>query len=360
MMRVVKPGALSTLQDLGRYGYQRFGVPVNGAMDEWAHRVANLLVGNMDTAVTLEITLTGPLLNFERDTLIALTGADFSPTVNGDPIPMDRAVLVRAGAELAMPARTRGARGYLAVRGGFEADTIMGSASTFLRGGFGGRHGRALQRGDRVGILSQPSKPRGLIRLMVQSGTDFVAGPVASAPWEALLPASAAGPEVDVAPMPESNRDARAQPGDSTLTVRCMRGPQWERFDRQSLERFLGTAFHIDGQSDRMGYRLQGETLALSSPLEMVSEATSFGCVQVPPDGNPIVLMADRQSAGGYPKIAYAATVDLPLLAQAMPGERVGFAMITLEESQRLYLAREASFEALRARVHAAATFSDI
>jgi antagonist of KipI len=357
MMRVIRPGALSTLQDLGRYGYQRFGVPVNGAMDEWSHRVANLLVGNGDMAVALEITLTGPTLNFERDTLIALTGANFSPTVNGDPIPMDSAVLVRAGAELAMTVRMRGARGYLAVRGGFEADTVMGSGSTFLHGGFGGRYGRALQRGDRVGIVSQPIKPRGLVRLMVQSGTDFVVGPVVSAAWE-TRPVDPS-PDDDDALTSDSSETPNSDSSKTSVIVRCMAGPQWERFDAPSRERFLNTAFQIDGQSDRMGYRMRGATLSLSNPYEMVSEATSFGTVQVPPDGNPIVLMADRQSAGGYPKIAYVATVDLPLLAQAMTGVNVRFTLITLEESQRLYLAREASLEALRTRVLAAANVSD-
>jgi antagonist of KipI len=351
MMRVIRPGALSTLQDLGRYGYQRFGVPVNGPMDEWSHRAVNLLVDNADDAVVLEITLTGPTLNFERDTLIALAGADFGATVNGDPIPMDRAVLVRAGAEFAANTHVRGARGYLAVRGGFEADIVMGSGSTFLHGGVGGRHGRALQRGDRVGIVSHPSKPRGLIRLMVQSGTDFVAASVLSTAWETPLPH-------DSVPLPE-DETLLSESRRAVFSVRCMAGPQWEQFDPISREQFLGTAFRIDEQSDRMGYRLQGSTLALSSPFEMVSEATSFGTVQVPPDGNPIVLMADRQSAGGYPKMAYVATVDLSLLAQAMPGDNVAFTLITLEESQRLYLARETALATLRARVLAAAQLSD-
>jgi biotin-dependent carboxylase-like uncharacterized protein len=348
MMRVIKPGALSTLQDLGRYGYQRIGVPVNGAMDEWSHRVGNLLVGNPDEAVSLEITLTGPSLRFERDSLIAMTGADLRASLNGVPLPRNRAVLVRAGALLACGDRQEGARAYLAVRGGFQADTLMGSGSTFLRGGFGGMQGRALQKGDRVAVGSDAKRPTALIRIMVQSGSDMVIGPVLAQPWE---------PVPQAAEALEGEADGAANP--EGVVLRCMPGPQWDRFEEDARKRFEDSAFRIDGRSDRMGYRLQGPTLLLKKPLEMVSEATPFGTVQVPPDGNPIVLMADRQSAGGYPKIAYVATVDLPRLAQSMPGESVAFLCITLEESQSLYLRREAALEALRAEVLAAAPSLD-
>lgn len=344
MMRVIKPGALTTLQDLGRYGSQRFGVPVNGVMDEWAHRAANLLVGNEGDAVSLEITLTGPTLRFERDTLIALTGAELGASVDGVPVQRNRAVLIRAGVDLVFSERKRGARAYLAVRGGFRGDAVMGSASTFLRGGFGGHAGRALMRGDRVAIEPAAVRPTALIRLLVQSGAARIYGPVI-APEAFLNDDGSDGRQ-------ESEDEA---PDDSTWTLRCIPGPQWDRFDEESRARFVGARFRIDGRSDRMGYRLSGVAIHLSAPLEMISEATSFGTVQVPPDGNPIVLMADRQSAGGYPKIAYVATVDLPLLAQSMPGQSIGFELITLDQAQALYLEREAALQALQAEVRAAA-----
>ncbi|ARP87280.1 biotin-dependent carboxyltransferase family protein [Bordetella genomosp. 9] len=323
---VLKPGAWSLLQDLGRYGHQRYGVPVNGVMDEWAHRVANILVGNAEGAPTLECTLTGPALRFTGERLIALAGADMGATVDGLPAPLHQPLLVRAGATLQFGERRRGARAYLAVRGGFDAPPVMGSASTFVRGGYGGFQGRALAAGDRLPLRDADFGYPNARRLLVQCGLPFV---------------SAAQLEL---PEREGGLDV----------LRAMPGPQWEAFTAEARTSFYGGDFRIAAQSDRMGYRLEGPRLALAQPLEMISEAVSFGTVQVPPDGNPIVLMADRQSAGGYPKIAYVASVDLPLLAQAMPGDTVRFAPVTLAQAQALYLAREAAFAALRDRVAAA------
>lgn len=326
MIRVLKPGALTQLQDLGRYGHQRYGVPVNGVMDEWSHRLANILVGNPDDSATLECTLTGPTLRFMRERLIALSGADMRARIDDMPAPLNQPLLVRAGATLAFGERRRGARVYLAVRGGFDVPAVMGSRSTFARGGYGGFHGRPLARDDRLALCAADAGYAGATRLLVQCGLPFV---------------SAA--QFDL-PAPDGGLEG----------LRAMPGPQWQAYTDEARTAFREQAFQIDSRSDRMGYRLNGPRLALSAPLEMVSEAVSFGTVQVPPDGNPIVLMADRQSAGGYPKIAYVASVDLPLLAQALPGDAVRFSMITLEAAQALYLEREQSLEALRAGVAAA------
>jgi biotin-dependent carboxylase-like uncharacterized protein len=323
MMRILKPGALSQLQDLGRYGHQRFGVPVNGVMDEWSHRLANILVGNAESVATLECTLTGPVLRFTHDRLIALSGADMQASVDGMAVPLNQPVLIRGGATLHCAERRRGARAYLAVRGGFDVPEVMGSRSTFARGGFGGFHGRPLAKGDSLPLGHADDGYPGATRLLVQCGTPFV---------------SAAQFRV---PACEGSLDA----------LRVVPGPQWEAFTNESRNAFTEAVFEISNQSDRMGYRLQGPRLGLQRPLEMVSEAVSFGTVQVPPDGNPIILMADRQSAGGYPKIAYVASVDLPHLAQAMPGDRLRFATITLAEAQALYLAREQALAALREAV---------
>lgn len=323
MIRVLKPGALSQLQDLGRYGHQRYGIPVNGVMDEWSHRLANILVGNPDDTATLECTLTGPTLRFMRDRLIALSGADIQARIDDMPVPLNQPLLVRGGATLAFGERRRGARVYLAVRGGFDVPVVMDSRSTFLRGGYGGFRGRALARDDRLPLCPADAGYPGATRLLVQCGSTFVSA--------ARFDLPAAGGALDA--------------------LRAMPGPQWDVFTEAARTVFREQAFEIDHRSDRMGYRLRGAGLALSRPLEMVSEAVSFGTVQVPPDGNPIVLMADRQSAGGYPKIAYVASVDLPLLAQALPGDRVGFDMVTLEQAQGWYLEREASLAALRETV---------
>jgi biotin-dependent carboxylase-like uncharacterized protein len=324
MIRVLKAGALSQLQDLGRYGYQRYGVPVNGVMDEWSHRIANILVGNDEAVATLECTLTGPELRFEHDSLIALCGADLQARVDGEPVPLGQPLLLRAGATLGFGERRRGARVYLAIRGGFDVPVVMGSASTFARGGFGGLHGRALVKGDRLplGAAHGHGYPRAL-RLLVQCGTSFV---------------TAAAFDI---PAPAASLDS----------LRFVEGPQWQAFTPAARATFTEQPFEISTQSDRMGYRLRGAALALAEPLEMISEAVSFGTVQVPPDGNPIILMADRQSAGGYPKIGYVAGVDLPLLAQAMPGEQLRFTPIGLDQAQALYLEREAMLARLREQV---------
>ncbi|WP_233235408.1 biotin-dependent carboxyltransferase family protein [Bordetella sp. LUAb4] len=327
MIRVLKPGALTQLQDLGRYGYQRYGVPVNGVMDEWSHRVANILVGNDETVATLECTLTGPTLQFQDERLIALCGADMRASVEGVMLPLNEPVLLRRGATLTFGECRRGARLYLAVRGGFDVEPVMGSTSTFARGHFGGFAGRALVKGDRLPLRAADAGYPRARRLLVQCGTPFVSAGVFDLPAQET---------------PEA--------------LRAVRGPQWQAFTEEARTAFVSTPFTVDSQSDRMGYRLRGEVLKLTQPLEMISEATAFGTVQVPPDGNPIVLMADRQSAGGYPKIAYVASVDLPRLAQSLPGATLSFATVDMAEAQGLYLAREAALAALREQVTVAMT----
>jgi urea carboxylase len=304
LMQIDQPGMFSLVQDLGRYGWQRYGVPANGAMDERAHRVANALVGNADDAATLECTLTGPTLRFTRNTMIALTGADMVVTADGKRVPLNRALMLRRGVVLAFGERRLGARSYLAVRGGIGTEPVMGSRSTYVRGSYGGVEGRALRRGDRVPVAAPQEEQLALERMLVQSGMPFVEAAAVSLP--AVEPHA----------------------------IRFMRGPQWRKFSLAARQAFMREAFTISTQSDRMGYRLDGPELALKQPLEMISEACDFGTIQVPPSGNPIVLMADRQSAGGYPKIAYVISTDLPLLAQAMPGDSLQFAPVTLRQAE--------------------------
>ncbi|MHA7685659.1 5-oxoprolinase subunit C family protein [Cupriavidus sp. PET2-C1] len=321
LMCVDRPGMLSVLQDGGRYGYQRFGVPVNGAMDEWSHRLANVLVGNAADTAALEMTLNGPTVRFTQDTLIAVTGADIVVTAAGVPLPTHCALMVRHGVPIAFGHCRRGARAYLAVRGGFAPDAVLGSRSTNLRARFGGFEGRPLRAGDRVAVASPYREMLPLARMMVQSAMASVA---------AARPAGVTGPEACDA-------------------IRFLPGPQWERFKPAARKAFEQESFTVSNQSDRMGYRLEGPVLALSSPLEMVSEAVSFGTVQVPPGGAPIVLMADRQSVGGYPKIAYVISADLPSLAQAMPGTALQFRAVTADTAQRELLAMEDRLHAIAA-----------
>ena len=317
-VRLAKPGALSTLQDLGRFGYQRLGVVVGGAMDAWSHRAANVLVGNRESEATLEITLIGPSLAFGETALIALCGADLSPRIGERPLPLGRPVLLRSGSQLDFGRRQSGCRAYLAVRGGYHVTPVMDSKSTYLRAGFGGFHGRALRKDDEIPIGSDDAEdyyPE-LGRMLREGGDPFCA------------PTWSFGPSFAIA-------------AETSQVIRVVAGQQWEALTDSAKAQVVSAAFRITPNSDRMGYRLEGPKLDLREPVEMISEGVTFGTIQLPPDGNPIVLMADRQTTGGYPKIANVASVDLPLLAQSMPDQRVRFEMISLDEAQRLYLARE-------------------
>lgn len=314
-MIVERPGMYSLIQDMGRYGFQQYGVSVNGPMDEWSHRVANLLVGNDDQAAVLECTLTGPHFRFTENTLIAITGATMRITLNGKAVPMHRAVMVKKGQTIRCEERLAGARTYIAVQGGFATPLVMDSRSTNVKSHFGGVEGRILQKQDQIAIADVETDPSQapLSRRLVQSGLDFICARAVT----------------DVAIDVENK------------ALHFIAGPQWVAFTPAAQQAFTHTAYAVSTQSDRMGYRLKGETLTLNTSLEMISEATCFGTVQVPPDGQPIVLMADRQSAGGYPKIAYVTATDLPYLAQALPGEQITFVSMTQEDAERHLLAME-------------------
>lgn len=325
---VLRPGLLTTVQDLGRPGWQRFGVPVGGAMDPVALRVANALVGNSEDAAALEITLQGPRLRFDADALIAVCGADLSPTVDGMPLPQWRPVLVRRGSVLAFGRPRWGVRSYLAVAGGWDVPSVLGSRSTDRRAGLGGIGGRALREGDRL--------PAGVPTPLAHHLMATLSGrvdrrPLASVTWRTsprAYPAYAAPP-----------------------TVRALRGPEFDAFSPEAQAAFFTRPFRVTPQSDRMGYRLAGPTLALRKAIELVSEGVSTGTVQVPPDGQPIVLLADRQTAGGYPRIACVATVDLPVLAQTPPGAIVRFREVSMGEAQALLVQREHLLRRLRAAI---------
>ncbi|WPB55646.1 biotin-dependent carboxyltransferase family protein [Xylophilus sp. GOD-11R] len=325
-MLVERPGMYSLLQDNGRLGHQRIGVPVNGPMDEWSHRLANALVGNEAGAAVLECTLTGPRVSFSQDTLIALCGADLQATAAGRPVPLQRAMMLRAGTVLDFGARRAGARVYLAVRGGFATEPVLGSRATYVRGGLGGFEGRALRKGDRVPLGKPPAAALPLAGLLRDSGLPMLA----DLPRDPVLPDTPAG------------------------QLRFVPGPHWSQFTDQAQQAFTGTPYALTQESDRMGNRLRGAALQLRAPLELVSEATVFGTVQVPPDGQPIVLMADRQSAGGYPKIGYVCSADLPALAQSLPGDALRFTPVTQDAAERLWLDFETRLgDACKAAVHA-------
>ena len=291
---------LTTVQDLGRSGFQRYGMPVCGAMDPFALALGNILVGNPRDEAALEATLLGPTIRFETDELFAVTGGDLGPTLNGASIESNRAHLAHAGDVLALPMVKSGARAYVAFAGGLDIDAVMGSRSTCLRAGVGGLDGRALREGDRIGLRSPCT--------WLPHGEDRVAPPGA-------LPAYG-----------------------SSVQVRYTCGPQDDAFSARGKRTFAHSEYTVSDKSDRMGYRLTGPTVELSAGCDgnILSDGICFGAIQIP-DGQPIVMMADRQTTGGYPKIGCVIRADLPLLAQLKAGNRIRFRPVSVAAAQAVY-----------------------
>ena len=284
---VLRAGLLTTVQDGGRWGHQHLGVSVSGAMDLAAHRLANALVGNDRNAATLEVTLLGPELRFEQRSRISVTGADLSATLEGGAVSVNRAVDCPAGSVLRFGPRRTGARAYIGVDGGIDVPRVLGSRATHVASGLGGFRGRALKAGDRLACG--------------RSGDESRSAPVAPSVSTEVGPTGA-------------------------LRLRVLPGPHLDLLDRTALDQLRASRFTVSPQSDRMGYRLTLDApLATSDMGEMLSEATVMGAIQVPPSGQPILLMADRQTTGGYPQVAVVITADLPRAAQLAPGDQVEF-----------------------------------
>ena len=300
---VLRPGLLTTVQDSGRWGRQAHGVPVSGAMDPVAHRLANLIVGNRDDAATLEATLLGPELRFEQDTTIAIAGADLRPILDGSDVPLHAPVRCRGGSMLRFGDRRSGARAYVAFDGGIAVPVVLGSRSTHVLSGIGGIEGRAARTGDRI-PLGAPSRAR-------------------------------------------ANRQVGPSTGGARLRV--LPGPQAHYFAEGAFDLLHHTRFIVSPQSDRMGYRLTGgAALPRVEAADMMSDATFLGGVQVPPSGEPILLMADRQTSGGYPQIAVLITADLPRAAQLAPGAWVELQVCTRSEAFSALIAQEGKLLAVR------------
>lgn len=315
-IRVEQPGMLTTVQDLGRHGLQAQGVPVGGAMDTVAHRIANVLIGNDEAAATLEITLLGPSLTFASDVVIALGGADLGARAGSVELSPWRPAYVPAGTRLGFTGSRAGCRAYLAIAGGIDVPAVLGSRSTFLRGSFGGFRGRALERGDELPV----GEPSALARRIGERLRGHSAS-VAVAHWSA-------------SPLIRPSCSSRA-------VVHLLSDAHTSHLTEAAREHLFGSEYRIASASDRMGFRLDGPPLELVAPVDLLSEGVAFGTVQLPPGGVPIVLMADRQTTGGYPRIGCVATVDLPLVAQLRPGDRLRFRPISLHEAQAMYLDRE-------------------
>ena len=323
-LHILRPGLMTTVQDRGRHGMQHLGVVPSGAMDPVALELANGLVGNRGDEAVLEITVLGPEIAFECDALVALCGAQMDARIDGAPLPENRPVFLVAGAVLSARRATLGSRAYLAVAGGIALAPVLGSRSTYLPARFGGLQGRALRAGDRLPLAEQVAAVS-LKRYAKLPNKRETAG-LRSVAWSA----------------PPLTLPAR-----EPIVIHAMEGRHHAHFDAAARRAFFDATWRVTPDSNRMGFRLAGPTLAREEALEILSEPTCLGTVQVPANGLPIALMADHQTTGGYPKIAEVAAADVPRLAQLAPGGTVQFARCTLEQAGELR-------HALRQRLDAA------
>ncbi|GMO50266.1 MAG: biotin-dependent carboxyltransferase family protein [Treponemataceae bacterium] len=312
---ITDAGLMSCIEDLGRYGFQRYGVSVSGAMDEYAARFANYLAGNGPDAAVIEMTLKSAGIAFDGDTVFAVTGADCGYKLNDTDIPMWTTLRAKAGDVLTGGFSTvnpgGGLRGYIAFGGGIDVPVVMNSRSLNIRGKFGGYNGRALKVGDAV-------------RLGTPSG--FAS--------EALASGSSRAVKADYIP---------GYPKE--LNVRVVMGPQDDAFSDEGIQTFLRADYTVSNKSDRMGIRFEGEKITHKTGADIISDGTVKGTVQVPGDGAPIVLMAESQTTGGYTKIATVISADLPRLAQIQPGSKVRFNRVSLDEALAAYREQRAIFD---------------
>lgn len=324
MITILASAALNTIQDRGRLGCRRYGVGTSGAMDVLALDVGNALLGNAGDAAAIEVQTFPFRLRFEQAAAFAVTGADGEAVLDGRPLPPWWATTARAGQELTLSRPRSGARAYLCVAGGIAVPVVLGSRSTYLRTGFGGHEGRALQAGD---VLPLPPSPH------------------------ATFPEIGAVPPAEALPAPEA---AAPEEADGALVIRAIRAGEHELFPAEAQALFWSTAWKISAQSDRGGYRLSGPKLLLPSPVEMRSYGVVPGIVQLPAGGEPIIQLSDANTAGGYPKMAGVIEADLWRLGQTGPGGRIRFREVSHAEAVaamrpvRGYLASVRRLAALR------------
>jgi antagonist of KipI len=306
-LKVIKAGVLDTIQDMGRYGFQRLGINPGGAMDHFAAQMANLLVGNNIEEAIIEIHFPGSTFLFEQETLIAIAGADFSATVNGEDIPVGQPVIVSKNSILQFQKWKQGVRCYLVIKEKFNIEKWLNSYSTNIKAASGGFNGRALQKDDMISFKEKGEYKRFL------GEKDFLL-----LPWKA-------------------DTFWNETPIDR---IAFIPGNEWDRLAEESKEIFLNEAFIIGSLADRMGYRLQS-TLQLKENAELVSAVVSFGTVQLLPNGELIILMADHQTTGGYPRIAHVISAHLPILAQKQPGDKIYFRPTDQQYAEELFLKQQ-------------------
>ncbi len=339
-IQVLKPGLLTTVQDLGRVGWQAFGVSVGGAMDEVSMRKANLLVGNDENAAVLEMTVVGGSYYISEDILVAICGAELPATVNEANLPMNRPVFLSRGTTLNFGTAISGCRAYLAIAGGIDVPYCLGSRSTDTRARIGGASGRALREGDSIGAVPPSQSIRQLQAFLSEkakrNGTLW-----SSVSWSAASRDEGASSSLGLPRKPR------------LFTLRILAGAEWDSFTPESQRLLVEEFYRVEVSSDRMGVRLSGETLTRNGGEELESHGVSPGTIQVPSDGQPIVLAAGCQPTGGYPKIANVVSVDLPLLAQAVPGDWITFELVDSRTASEAFLEREVELAKLKAGIMA-------
>jgi antagonist of KipI len=320
---VARAGFLTSMQDLGRTGFRQFGVSTSGALDSFALRVANLLVGNDEGAAGLELTLGGLQLRFEDERIVAWCGGEFDVQIGSRALTAGHVAHLQRGDELKFGRAQTGCRCWLAISGGIDVPVVLGSRSTDLRANFGGFEGRALRDGDVVPLARQTES------------SAFAKATVDKSPQAAEI-SSWTAPHNWASP-------ASRHPG-----LRFIRGVDWSRFDDVTIQRFTIYEFSVSPDSDRMGVRLDGPELKRQDETDLISEAVAPGTIQVPPSRKPILLLGDCQTIGGYPKIAHVITVDLGIAAQLRAGDRVRFSEVSLRDAHRLLIERERDLERFR------------
>lgn len=304
----VELGGFQTLiQDRGRVGYGQYGVSGCGVMDEYAHRVGNILVGNDENEASLEVLMIGPTIKFDEYTQIAITGADLGANLNGKNIDTWRSYEINPGDVLSFKGSKSGVRAYISIAGGIDVPIVMGSKSTYTRGKIGGFEGRALKKGDYISTFFEER--------------DFTINK-----------------KIDDEYIPKY---------DTTIVLRMVKGPQFDCFSESEINKFLNNEYKVTNEIDRMGCRLEGESIKHIKGADIISDGISYGAIQVPGHGKPIIMLADRQTSGGYTKIGNVISVDLYKLAQAKPSDNIKFELIDIYEAHRLLKEQELKIKSI-------------
>jgi antagonist of KipI len=309
-LRIIKPGIADSIQDMGRYGYQQIGIPPGGVMDRIAATIANTLVGNKIGEPILEMHFPAAIILFETSMMIALTGADFGAEINGKEVLINQPILVPSNSELRFTKHKKGSKVYLSVEEGFETNRWLGSSSTNFQLHKGGNEGRFLLKND---------------TLQFNNREDLEIDTLTHLPWRASMAEFYTDNQIDF-----------------------MVGAEYALLEKISQTSMVTNQFKVSNQSNRMGYRLEGQALLLSSKKECLSSAVSFGTIQLLPNAQMIVLMADHQTTGGYPRIGHVASSSLPTLAQVSAGESISFELVTQDEAEAIFLQQQQNLQQLQ------------